>query len=67
MNNLKKIKFFVITVFSFLFVLGEEAYSAGGETYDLIKPGFSFEGPTGTFDRSQLRRGYQVYREVCAS
>ena len=67
MYNFKKIKFLVITVFSFLFVLSEETFSAGGETYDLIKPGFSFEGPTGTFDRSQLRRGYQVYREVCAS
>ena len=67
MYNFKKIKFLVITVFSFLFVLSEETFSAGGEAYDLIKPGFSFEGPTGTFDRSQLRRGYQVYREVCAS
>lgn len=28
---------------------------------------FSFEGPFGTFDRRQLQRGFQVYREVCAA
>ncbi|MFT3687896.1 cytochrome c1 [Paenirhodobacter sp.] len=28
---------------------------------------FSFEGPFGTFDQQQLRRGFQVYREVCSS
>lgn len=27
---------------------------------------FSFEGPFGRFDRQQLQRGFQVYREVCA-
>ena len=27
---------------------------------------FSFEGPFGTFDRAQLQRGYQVFKEVCA-
>ncbi len=26
-----------------------------------------FAGPTGTFDRAALQRGYQVYREVCAA
>ncbi len=28
---------------------------------------FSFEGPFGTFDRAQLRRGLQVYNEVCSA
>ena len=28
---------------------------------------WSFKGITGTFDRSSLQRGYQVYTEVCAS
>ena len=28
---------------------------------------FSHEGPLGTFDERQLQRGFQVYREVCAS
>lgn len=28
---------------------------------------FSFDGPFGRFDRQQLQRGFQVYRDVCAS
>lgn len=28
---------------------------------------FSHEGPLGKFDRPQLQRGFQVYKEVCAS
>lgn len=28
---------------------------------------FSFEGPFGTFDRTQLQRGFKVYKEVCAN
>jgi ubiquinol-cytochrome c reductase cytochrome c1 subunit len=28
---------------------------------------FSFEGPFGHFDRTQLQRGFKVYKEVCAS
>ncbi|HVZ29521.1 MAG TPA: cytochrome c1 [Asticcacaulis sp.] len=33
----------------------------------LKSPGFSFEGPFGTFDQAQLQRGYKVYREVCST
>ncbi|MEP5936881.1 MAG: cytochrome c1 [Erythrobacter sp.] len=29
--------------------------------------GFSFDGPVGNWDRQQLQRGYQVYKEVCAA
>jgi ubiquinol-cytochrome c reductase cytochrome c1 subunit len=29
--------------------------------------GFSFDGPLGKFDRQQLQRGFQVYKDVCAS
>ncbi|TNE31365.1 MAG: cytochrome c1 [Alphaproteobacteria bacterium] len=29
--------------------------------------GFSFDGPLGTWDKQQLQRGYQVYKEVCAA
>jgi len=28
---------------------------------------FSFEGPLGHYDRPQLQRGFQVYKEVCAA
>ena len=50
--------FFVFLTFS---ALAEE------EKIDLIKNKWSFEGMLGTFDRSSLQRGYQVYQEVCSS
>ncbi|HLZ78575.1 MAG TPA: cytochrome c1 [Sphingomonas sp.] len=28
---------------------------------------YSFEGPMGRYDREQLQRGFQVYKEVCAA
>ncbi|MFM9852327.1 MAG: cytochrome c1 [Sphingomonadaceae bacterium] len=28
---------------------------------------FSFEGPFGKYDRAQLQRGFQVYKEVCSA
>ena len=28
---------------------------------------WSFNGPFGTFDRGELQRGFQVYKEVCAT
>jgi cytochrome c1 len=31
------------------------------------KQSWTWEGPFGTFDRQQLQRGYQVYKEVCAA
>ena len=37
------------------------------ETVDPIKVDWSFKGLTGTFDRASLQRGFQVYKEVCAS
>lgn len=43
------------------------ALAAEGKTKPLKKPGFTFEGTFGYFDKDQLQRGYQVYREVCAN
>ena len=34
---------------------------------DPIKVDWSFKGLIGTFDRASLQRGFQVYKEVCAS
>jgi ubiquinol-cytochrome c reductase cytochrome c1 subunit len=31
------------------------------------KQEWSFHGPTGTYDRAALQRGFKVYREVCAA
>ena len=41
--------------------------ASGDETIKNLKPNFSFEGPFGKFDRESLKRGYQVYSEVCSS
>ena len=48
-----------------VFVIGP-ALAAGGAV-DLIKREWSFNGPFGTFDKAAMQRGFQVYREVCAS
>ncbi|GAC1341280.1 MAG: cytochrome c1 [Acetobacteraceae bacterium] len=34
---------------------------------EMPKVDWSFGGPFGTFDRASMQRGYQVYKEVCAS
>jgi len=49
---------------------GPESAHAETPHYPLLHPHYldwSFAGPFGTFDRAQLQRGYQVYREVCAT
>ena len=33
----------------------------------LLEPNWTFDGFFGKFDRASLQRGYQVYKEVCAS
>ena len=40
---------------------------AAGSNIENLKVDWSFAGITGKFDRSSLQRGYQVYKEVCAS
>ena len=50
----------------FLISLNINLYSAESGAH-LIKTEWSFKGIFGTFDRGELRRGYQVYSEVCSS
>ncbi len=40
---------------------------AAGEASPPMPQDWSFKGAFGTFDRDSLRRGYQVYQEVCAA
>ena len=62
-------------VLAYSLVLGAIAYSteeeAGPTAYDYhehaLDVSFSSDGPLGTFDRQQLQRGFQVFREVCAA
>lgn len=46
---------------------GSTAIAAGGEAVDIERHNWSFSGVTGQYYRNQLRRGFQVYKEVCAS
>ncbi len=43
------------------------AAETGGSHKVVEKQPWSFAGIFGTYDKAQLRRGYQVYREVCAA
>jgi ubiquinol-cytochrome c reductase cytochrome c1 subunit len=59
-NNLTQL---LVTILITVFFCGK-AYSA---SKDLLKIDWSFSGITGKFERDSLQRGYQVYKEVCAS
>lgn len=48
-------------------VLSTSGAMAAGEGVPLTKQDWSFGGVFGHFDRGQLQRGYQVYKEVCAA
>ncbi len=48
--------------------LAGPASAAGGAKHPHgPEGGWPFEGPLGQFEKDSLQRGYQVYREVCAS
>ncbi|WP_418152358.1 cytochrome c1 [Litorimonas sp. RW-G-Af-16] len=48
---------------------GGIAYAAGGGTgdYEMVHKHWHFNGMFGSYDPAAMQRGYQVYREVCAS
>lgn len=43
------------------------AMAAGGSVREYKHPHWTFDGMFGHYDKAQLQRGYQVYRNVCAS
>ena len=45
--------------------VGAMASGEGGHHYE--KQDWTFSGPFGKFDKAQLQRGFQIYREVCSS
>lgn len=53
--------------FCFLTVQGAANAAGGGAHPDGPEGGFEFEGPFGKFEMHSVQRGYQVYKEVCAS
>ncbi|MEM8697295.1 MAG: cytochrome c1 [Pseudomonadota bacterium] len=64
-----------VGVLAYSLVIGAIAFAteeeAGPTAYDYHKyardVSFPSDGPLGRFDRQQLQRGFQVYREVCAA
>jgi len=62
--HLNNIKFFFLIIIFLLSV----PFSVNSEEkkIDILKNNWSFNGIFGTFDRSSLQRGYQVYQEVCS-
>ena len=56
-----KIIFFVL-----IFLFSNFNVLASGLGNDLPKHNWSFQGLTGTFDKSAVQRGFKVYREVCS-
>ncbi len=68
----RTLKLFVLTTVMASLAFGlspSDADAANADTQALppTQQDWGFEGPLGTFDRAALQRGYQVYREVCAS
>lgn len=61
----------ILAIVSVLIVaLSGGAHAAGSGDTAAKHPekiAWSWQGPFGTFDRQQLQRGYQVYKEVCAA
>jgi cytochrome c1 len=49
------------------FALAAPAFGATGDQAPLKKMDWSFEGPLGTFNRTDLQHGFQVYKEVCSA
>ena len=50
-----------------LTALSVPAWASGSEAEHPPEMKWSFNGPTGTYDRPSLQRGYQVYKEVCSA
>ena len=57
---------YVLIIMSLAIFSWRPAMSAG-PAVDLIQKEWSFDGFFGTVDRQAAQRGYQVYKEVCAS
>ena len=57
-------RFFLAILFS---ILVSTKLFAAGDAAKPIQVDWSFNGFFGKFDRSQLQRGFKVYKEVCAS
>lgn len=56
-----------LTVLAFAQAPASAASESGQEEHHIERQDWTFSGFTGQYDRNQLRRGFQVYKEICAS
>ena len=63
----KKLKNIIKILFIYPIILLSTNIGIAAESVNLLHNQWSFEGLFGTFDRPSLRRGYQVYKEVCST
>lgn len=64
MTMLRKI---ALSAVSALVLAAGPVLASGGAESDMVDKAFTFEGPMGKFDQAQLRRGLQVFSEVCSA
>jgi cytochrome c1 len=63
-----KKRFSLTLLFAFTAVLAISSASAEEAGHvEIMRQPWSFSGFTGQFDKSQLQRGFQVYKEVCSN
>ncbi len=46
-------------------IMGASAFAAGGDV-KITKRDWTFSGPFGYYDKAQLQRGFQIYKESCS-
>ena len=52
---------------SLVAVVGSQVALAASDGIEIARKTWSFSGPLGHFDKNQLQRGFQVYKDVCSS
>jgi cytochrome c1 len=60
-------KKFLFAIALSLSAVSFNVYASSGGVTPAKDIEFSFEGPFGKFDKAQLQRGFQVYKEVCSA
>lgn len=64
---IKTFQFFVLVGVSVLVIGASVPAHAAGDAVPPPDIKWSFDGPTGTYDKAALQRGYKIYREVCSA
>ena len=62
---MRKLILSAITAAGLMASSGAALASGGGEP--LMKPGFSWEGFFGRYDQAQLKRGFEIFNQVCSN